>query len=109
MNADDEVTKTLIRARRRITDPAHWTTHAAARDRAGLPALPRSRAAVAWCARGALEAETPWLGRRGGYALYCDCAGRLSAVSGNDTPETVNDERGHAAVLEMYDAAIRRK
>ena len=101
---DDAVTRALIRARRRITDPRHWTTGAFARDAAGRKAFPRSAAAVAWCALGAVEVEVSRGSTNSAWARD-----RLARAAGGLAPSFVNDERGHAAVLEMFDQAIRRK
>ena len=108
----DETTRILIRARRRLADPERWTKGTTARDRRGRPVHPSSRAAVRWCAMGALHAEclTASTGDRFEEALR-----RLAAVielDGWRRPPGIadlNDGLGHEAVLELFDAAIRAK
>ena len=114
---DDAVTGLLKRARRRITDPNHWTLGTYARDAGGRVALPASPAAVQWCALGALQAEAPRGWHLGGkrHAEFSDALHRLAEAipeRGWMTPASVpdlNDEGDHAAVLKLYDAAIRGK
>jgi hypothetical protein len=102
----DAVTELLQRARRRISDPGRWTQAFAARDEFWCPCGPAEDDARAWCAVGALRAEVADLGwplTRIGQAYT-----RLHEAAGA-APEDVNDGRDHAAVLAMFDAAIRRK
>lgn len=92
----------LIAARDLIADPARWTQYASARDAEGKYVECDDEKAVCWCAMGALKHVCP-LGRfirtdrwldRAGKELF----GRLDVA--------VNDELGHAAVMQMYAKAI---
>jgi hypothetical protein len=99
---DDEVTALLKRARRRISDPQRWTQGFAAREADGMPVCPQDDDAASWCAVGSLRVEALLAGDVG--RAY----NRLYAAAGK-APEDVNDDEGHAPVLEMFDEAIRRK
>ena len=117
MTRRDRVTEVLIRARRRITDKRRWMRFSRATAgpngdrRVCLDGDPR---AVRWCALGAVGAETSTARatRTGGWsirmdrALYDAAVERLEAVA--DVAGT-NDRRGHAAVLALFDQAIRAK
>jgi hypothetical protein len=105
---EQRATALLVRARRRIADPARWVRFYLATDATGRRVQPTAPEAARWCAVGALQAEAGWRAVvHGGQALR-QATVRLYEACGR-TPEYVNDERGHAAVLEMYDEAIRRK
>jgi hypothetical protein len=112
----------LVRARERITDPAHWTQGVSARDKNGVDTIPDFSAAVCWCAIGALSAETartnlPWREQRD---LKTTARGLVDAVSSEvfnyATVIYVNDAyRGkrneleaHAATLMVFDLAIAK-
>lgn len=91
----------LRAARGLLADPDRWTTKAYARAKDGRLARPEGAEAVCWCAFGALAkvGSNEWshpggLLRRSARALF------------NDLPTGVNDQRGHADVLAMYDRAI---
>ena len=103
---DDPVTDLLKRARRRITDPDHWTARYAARSADGVPMSPTDDDAVAWCAVGSLRVE--WGDDAAAQAVYGRAYNRLWVAAGG-APEALNDGLGHPAVLEMFDRAIRRK
>ena len=113
----DRVTDVLIRARQRISDKRRWQRGMLASEgpNAGrLVCAPGDPRAVRWCAIGALEAEvsTARTSPKGwrftlDRALYEAALVRLSEAGG-DVMGT-NDRRGHAAVLALFDAAIRRK
>ena len=113
---DDPVTELLKRARRRISRPEQWTTGTYARDRAEDACSPTGAGAVRFCALGALEASLPnGEGRRrreGWYERFFEARRRLQTAAGGGPPVRIqqcNDRDGHAAVLAMYDEAIRQK
>jgi hypothetical protein len=95
----------LRAARKLIEDPEHWTTAALARDANGKEVPPDAGEAVRWCAYGACVVVS-----RSG--LLMDLSQRAlekaASASGGGGVEAVNDNDGHAAVLELYDTAIRR-
>ena len=97
----------LVRARGRIADPSRWVQQYRAVDAEGQRVEPTAPGAVRWCATGALEAEFGPRPREPEDALW-HAQRRLYGAAGR-TPEYVNDELGHAAVLAMYDEAIRGK
>jgi hypothetical protein len=92
----------LEAARDRIMPIESWTTGTWARNADGCPCWPTSAAAVCWCARGSVYAEHGYASA-GGLALLDQAARELYDLS---SPE-VNDALGHAAVLRIYDRAIR--
>jgi len=100
----------LRRAKARIEDPDHWTTGAPARGADGEGMGGRDSSAVRWCALGALDVE---LGVFGGYRFRDRARDRARAwawlrqVAQPGTISSINDTRGHAAVMAMYDEAIR--
>ena len=103
----DETTHILIAARRRLSDPHRWTKGAAARDARGRDVHPLDPAAVRWCALGALQVASDGVGER-----YHAAVVRLLEVrdgAGIDTIPSLNDTGGRAAVLDLYDRAIRGK
>ena len=116
MTRRDRVTQVLIRARQRITDKRRWMRYGLASEGPNCKRLvcaPGDPRAVRWCAVGALEAElsTARTGPKGwqftlDQALYEAALVRLSEAG--DVMGT-NDRRGHAAVLALFDAAIRNK
>ena len=92
----------LIAARDLIADPARWTRASFARNIEGKPVSAKSKTAVCWCAMGALKRVCPperfvctdgWL-YRAGVELF------------DKQDVAVNDELGHAAVMQMYAKAI---
>ena len=117
MKRRDRVTDVLIRARERISDKRRWQRHALASEGpngARLVCAPGDPRAVRWCAVGALEAElstsirtspTGWRFTLN-EPLYAHAMSRLQQVG--DVMRT-NDRLGHAAVLALFDAAIRQK
>lgn len=91
----------LRAARARIEDPKNWTQGAYARDAQGRGTRGKAREAVCWCAYGALAAS-------GGNELGSD--GFLLESAAEELFDAdvvdVNDKQGHAAVLQVFDAAI---
>lgn len=99
----------LIAAREKIADPEKWTREALARDSNGKRCEPTSPNAVSWCAQGSAVAVS------GGVALRTIKAALTQACRRQFPrgdwmapiwPGDVNDEKGHAAVMEMFDRAI---
>jgi hypothetical protein len=92
-------------ARALIEDPDRWTTGNYAQTAGGRECTPDDLRAVRWCAVGALRAcaaDDDDVRGAIGRALCCaanDLGYRRAA--------TLNDAQGHAAVLAMYDRAIR--
>lgn len=93
----------LKAARAKIADPKHWTRYRLARNARGNEVRPTNKRAVCWCAHGALRAV--------GIPLYApeeillfEAAGELFKLE----PYAVNDQRGHAAILGVYDLAIAK-
>lgn len=94
----------LRAARQKISDPTHWTTDSYARSKSGESVDSDSTRAVCWCALGAIFAVA---GHRE-PAMHVAKEELYNAVSvlGGDGVAAINDERGHEAVLQMYDIAI---
>jgi hypothetical protein len=88
-----------------ISDPDRWTTCAYARTAIGTKCAPLDPQAVQWCALGAVVriADDARLERMIAGAL-CTAAADLGI--GYGSPASINDQRGHDAVLKMYDRAI---
>jgi hypothetical protein len=106
--AMEAATVLLIRARERIADPSRWVQQYRAVDADRTRVDPTDPSAVRWCAMGALDAEAGERPERHDGDDLWHAQRRLYAAAGR-TPEYINDELGHAAVLEMFDEAIRRK
>ena len=89
----------LRAARELISDPAKWTQGAYARDEKGFQLCTGyDTGATCWCAIGALEHI---------YASMSELeAIRYLTLAVSEWPAKVNDHKGHAAVLDMYDRAI---
>jgi hypothetical protein len=109
-----KTTALLERARARLADPYRWTRHKLARDAEGREIAPGMPGAVRWCAVGALYAEQPYRyrgdGLRGAIRRLARAVGgtRLTDVYGvNDG--TAGKAGTHAAVLAIFDEAIRQK
>jgi hypothetical protein len=93
------------RARALIADEEHWCRRNLANNVNGVPTSPTSQRAVKWCGLGAVIAAA--------YQLTNDhdAAHRLGhdALRPRYGPATiihVNDARGHAAVLALFDEVI---
>lgn len=96
----------LRAARALIRDPARWTQNFWAKDATGFDCAPDAPGAVCWCAAGAINNIAPG---------DLDAVQALDAVvpaeySGYGTHPlfAYNDDRTHAEVLALFDAAIAR-
>lgn len=102
----------LSAARELIADPHRWTQATFARDAAGDDVASSAADAVAWCAWGALYRVCGRLADSPEEPDPCLSAAERHLIRAavdlyDQNPEDVNDERGHPAVLEVYDLAIR--
>lgn len=117
------LTSLLIRARQRILNPKNWSRGAYARDRNDGILNAWDPTAVKWCAVGSLQKEA---GKRDyfqtkdvdpadktkfldayhpAHAALERAAKRLQSTTGSIT--ALNDGVGHAAVIKMYNLAIK--
>ena len=100
----------LINARALIADRAHWTRAALGRTANGRNVEWHDKSATKWCAQGAIY--------RAAYDLVGDP--RQATRIGNEVAKSVcrtpwfrgglpaiNDWRGHAAVLAVFDKALQ--
>jgi hypothetical protein len=93
------------RARALIADEQHWCRGELARDVNGEEVCPTSASAVKWCALGAVTAAAHELTHDLDAAL--DFAFKaLCPQYGTATLVRINDMRGHAAVLALFDDVI---
>jgi hypothetical protein len=95
----------LKAARDLISDPAHHTTKAFARNGEGrrVTLLGNDPDAVCWCAVGAIQClARNRYDRREAIKALDDVALDIFGVS----IVAVNDDRGHEAVMRVYDRAI---
>ena len=93
------------RARALIADEEHWCHRHFGEDANGYPVSPTSAAAIKWCALGAVIAaayeltHNPDAAYEVGYQALRPRYGSASLIH-------VNDTRGHAAVLALFDEVI---
>jgi hypothetical protein len=93
------------RARALIADEQHWCRRHFGEDANGFPVSPTSTSAIKWCGLGAVIAAAYQLTHnadaayRVGYQI-------LRPRYGSATLIHTNDERGHAAVLALFDEVI---
>jgi hypothetical protein len=93
------------KARARIADQRRWCRGELARDVSGEGVCPTSASAVKWCALGAVLAAAHELTHN--LAAAHDFAFKaLRPQYGTATLVRVNDIRGHAAVLALFDEVI---
>ena len=93
------------RARALIADEQHWCRGELARDVNGEEVCPTSASAVKWCALGTVTAAAHELTHDLDAAL--DFAFKaLRPQYGTATLVRINDMRGHAAVLALFDDVI---
>jgi hypothetical protein len=92
-------------ARALIADESHWCRGALARDAKGLGVCPLYDGAVKRCGLGALIMAAYQItnDRRVAYDLAIKA---MRPLHGSATLVNVNDVRGHAAVLALFDEVI---
>lgn len=99
----------LKQARALIEDRKKWTRGTYARNAENVTVSPREASACKWCAFGAVWRVS---GKHDGMTeprspyVFLERAARLQAPRADYPVLTVNDRRGHAAVLAAFDAAI---
>jgi hypothetical protein len=93
------------RARDLIADEQHWCRGELARDPKGRGVCPMSESAIKRCGLGALLMASYEITRdhRAAYDLAIKA---MSPLHGTATLVKVNDVRGHAAVLALFDEVI---
>jgi hypothetical protein len=93
------------RARALIADESHWCRGELARDANGMGVCPMSDRAAKRCGLGALIMAAYQItnDRRGAHDLAILA---LRPLHGSATLVHVNDMRGHAAVLALFDEVI---
>jgi hypothetical protein len=93
------------RARALIADESHWCRCELARDAKGMGVCPMSDEAVKRCGLGALIAAAYDI--TGNHLAAHDLAIRATQpLCGTATLVRINDIRGHAAVLALFDEVI---
>jgi hypothetical protein len=93
------------RARSLIADEEHWCRNELARDARGMGVCPLSDSAVKRCGLGALIAAAYEITRKH-RAAYDLAIRAMRPLYGTATLVRVNDMRGHAAVLALFDEVI---
>jgi hypothetical protein len=98
----------LERARALIADERHWCPGDLARNATGLPVSPTDPNAVQRCALGALVAAAHE------FTSDPELAHRLAATAmrplvGATSLAHINDAKGHAVVLALFDLAVAAK
>ena len=96
----------IARAGAFLAQPGAWGTGCLAVDRKGNPCEPAVKRAQRWCALGALYEVTGIMTTKTWEdAGLCRAIAYLDVAAGvlhKRTIEAVNDELGHAAVMEVY-------
>jgi hypothetical protein len=92
-------------ARALIADESHWCRGELARDVNGMGVCPTSNRAMKRCGLGALIMAAYQItnDHRGAYDLAIKA---MRPLHGSATLVSVNDVRGHAAVLALFDEVI---
>jgi hypothetical protein len=93
------------RARALIADEQHWCRRNLANDMNGVPTFPTSARAAKWCGLGALIAAAYQL-THNADAAYQVGYQVLRPRYGSATLIHINDVRGHAAVLALFDEVL---
>ncbi len=93
----------LRAARARIEDPKNWTKNVLARDTRGREVPADDPRACRWCAYGALIAEGKSITSDEGHLLRVASrsAFNIGVPCVND-----DDDKGHPAIIQVFDAAI---
>ena len=102
-----DILPVLVKVRKRISDPKHWTFLTAARDHTGHWVDPNSPHAVCWCVDGAVSAETPGKNRNL-YRAVTGALDKVAKVAGYTNVTDLNDDssQDHASVLVFLDGVI---
>ena len=95
----------IERAKALIQDESHWCRGYLAVDAHGDSADPISREAVRRCALGALVAAAYQL-TNSREQSFESAINALRPLCGSNKVVLVNDHRGHAAILALFDEAI---
>ena len=93
-------------ARSLIADERHWCRHQIALDRDGLAVSTTDNRASKYCAYGALMAAAYHM-TNDSRAAYELAYRTVNYFGGTEAIIHVNDVRGHAAVLALFDEVIR--
>ena len=93
------------RARALIADEQHWCRRHFGEDANGFPVSPTSASTIKWCGLGAVIAAAYQL-THNTDAAYQVGYQALGPRYGSATLIHVNDMRGHAAVLALFDEVI---
>jgi hypothetical protein len=105
MVAPDTVTAARD-ARALIANPDRWTTGSYARTAIGTKCAPDDPLAARWCALGARHIASEGAATEVSDAVESALRRAARELRDGGSPAAVNDRRGHAAVLAMYDRAI---
>ena len=98
----------MERARALIADEKHWCSRHFGEDANGFPVSPTSATAIKWCALGTIIAaayqltHNPDAAYQVGYQV-------LRPRYGSATLIHINDVRGHAAVLALFDEVMKAR
>ena len=95
----------IERAKQLIEDESQWCRGYLAIDASGASTDPTSREAVRRCALGALIAATYQLTNDRSWA-YELAFNALRPLCRSNTVVLMNDHRGHAAILALFDEAM---
>ena len=95
----------IERAKALIQDEHNWCRGYLAVDADGISADPTGQEAVKRCALGALAAAAYQL-TNDSVRSYELAANALRPLCGSNTVVLVNDHRGHAAILTLFDEAL---
>jgi hypothetical protein len=98
----------LIKARALIADPDHWTRNVLARNAAGYSVHWCDPSATKWCAVGAIYRSTYEIvgNKQEATRIGKEVAKGIAPIWFGRSLMTVNDVRGHAAVLSRFDRAL---
>jgi glycogen synthase len=102
----------LVQARELISDENHWTVKGLARNKDHAFVAPSSNQATCWCAMGAIcKVDTmPGWDFENLSSVALRASWHLDEVAERycfASITNVNDHRGHAAVLAVFDEAIK--
>jgi hypothetical protein len=92
----------LTQAQDLIRDPKHWTRGAYARTERGDPVGPTNPRATCWCTAGAI------IKCGGGAPFSKGLNAELTLLMSREGPIHTNDDKGHEAVMVMFDRVRER-